>query len=267
MLNKGPPHRHCFIFHLKERSRCPFSYKNTALHQTYQNNNIVYVLEPHPAMTTLSTADDSSMEALEALLTFRHSITTSAPSPSVHPEIPVPNPLNPLLPHVIEGDAVPVNHSTAHFRPRMLKISMPNTSASSRVPSVPNPLNLYAGGSVAKRSLTHLYSAKHQAIGSSDQLLFSHAAAGDTVDSRDNAIKPPVKGTPNIHDAVRTDKIQAALNSMPQRGKKRRNLNDEERLELTRTRNREHAKCTRYVSNFGFIISSDYAWCCVLYFH
>ena len=235
--------------------RCASSYKYIALHQSYRINSIARILQPNPAMTTLSTADDSSMEALEALLTFRHSITTSASSPSVHPEIPVPNPLNPLLPHVIEGDAVPANHTTARFSPRILKMSMPShLPASSRVPSVPNPLDLLASGSAAKRSIAHMYSMQHQTTGSSNQLPFSRTTADDTLDPRDNTTKPPVMGTPNVHAAVRTEKIQAALNSMPQRGKKRRNLNDEERLELTRTRNREHAKCTRYVPSYVFTV-------------
>ena len=49
-----------------------------------------------------------------------------------------------------------------------------------------------------------------------------------------------------ITDAViRQEQIDAALRSKPQRGKKRDNLSVHERLELTRTRNREHAKSTR----------------------
>lgn len=44
---------------------------------------------------------------------------------------------------------------------------------------------------------------------------------------------------------IRKDEVAAALRSKPQRGRKRENLNAEERLELTRTRNREHAKSTR----------------------
>jgi hypothetical protein len=44
---------------------------------------------------------------------------------------------------------------------------------------------------------------------------------------------------------VRRDIIEAALLSQPQRGRKRDNLSVVERLELTRTRNREHAKSTR----------------------
>jgi hypothetical protein len=43
----------------------------------------------------------------------------------------------------------------------------------------------------------------------------------------------------------RQEKVEAALNSKAQRGKKRDNLSASERLELTRTRNREHAKGTR----------------------
>ena len=45
--------------------------------------------------------------------------------------------------------------------------------------------------------------------------------------------------------AIRTAEIEAALRSKPQRGRKRDNLSALERLELTRTRNREHAKSTR----------------------
>ena len=44
---------------------------------------------------------------------------------------------------------------------------------------------------------------------------------------------------------IRQGEVEAALRSKPQRGRKRENLNAEERLELTRTRNREHAKSTR----------------------
>jgi len=44
---------------------------------------------------------------------------------------------------------------------------------------------------------------------------------------------------------VRRDKVAEALRSKPQRGKKRDDLSEKERLELTRTRNREHAKSTR----------------------
>lgn len=46
---------------------------------------------------------------------------------------------------------------------------------------------------------------------------------------------------------IRQEEVNAALRSKPQRGRKRDNLSALERLELTRTRNREHAKSTRSV--------------------
>mmetsp|Transcript_53512 Transcript_53512/g.130284 ORF Transcript_53512/g.130284 Transcript_53512/m.130284 type:complete len:632 (-) Transcript_53512:219-2114(-) len=46
-------------------------------------------------------------------------------------------------------------------------------------------------------------------------------------------------------NVFRVDKVQEALLSKPQRGKKRDDLNQSERIALTRTRNREHAKSTR----------------------
>ena len=46
-------------------------------------------------------------------------------------------------------------------------------------------------------------------------------------------------------ESVRREQVEAALRSKPQRGRKRNDLTDVERLELTRTRNREHAKSTR----------------------
>lgn len=44
---------------------------------------------------------------------------------------------------------------------------------------------------------------------------------------------------------ISAQKVEAALRSEQQRGKKRTNLTEEERNELTRTRNREHARNTR----------------------
>jgi hypothetical protein len=49
----------------------------------------------------------------------------------------------------------------------------------------------------------------------------------------------------NKEQVFRQEKVEAALRSKAQRGRKRDNLSVSERLELTRTRNREHAKCTR----------------------
>ena len=50
---------------------------------------------------------------------------------------------------------------------------------------------------------------------------------------------------------ARSINVYTALHSRPQRGRKRSNLSPEERQELTRTRNRHHAKSTRYVARFA----------------
>jgi hypothetical protein len=59
----------------------------------------------------------------------------------------------------------------------------------------------------------------------------------------DNERSTEVPSSPD--NLVRRQEIEAALRSKPQRGRKRDNLSEVERLELTRTRNREHAKSTR----------------------
>jgi hypothetical protein len=186
------------------------------------------------------SADDSSLEALEALLTFRKRITTYS-SPRVHPEIPVPDPLNPFLPHVIEGDSSPMlrtneSDSDAKAQMAMPELHSTKTKLSASPVSVPNPLGMLSGNTLAEPSSASMH---QQNTGSTTEQKFFHETA-DTSSADNDTMKPP--------DMVRTDKIQDALNSRPQRGKKRHNLNDEERLELTRTRNREHAKCTRYVT-------------------
>lgn len=56
--------------------------------------------------------------------------------------------------------------------------------------------------------------------------------------------------SPEPSPSIRKEKVAEALRSKPQRGRKRDDLSETERLELTRTRNREHAKSTRLVVIF-----------------
>jgi hypothetical protein len=56
--------------------------------------------------------------------------------------------------------------------------------------------------------------------------------------------KPPLIGSQH-ETLIRKRQIDIALRSKPQRGRKREDLTELERIELTRTRNREHAKLTR----------------------
>jgi hypothetical protein len=64
-----------------------------------------------------------------------------------------------------------------------------------------------------------------------------HSNSSTSSGSQSNGGLPP--------SPIRPSQVEAALRSKPQRGKKRDNLSLSERLELTRTRNREHAKSTR----------------------
>mmetsp|Transcript_41779 Transcript_41779/g.64357 ORF Transcript_41779/g.64357 Transcript_41779/m.64357 type:complete len:416 (-) Transcript_41779:125-1372(-) len=77
-----------------------------------------------------------------------------------------------------------------------------------------------------------------------------HAAAAHLLNRQAEQIHAAVAEQNEIEnsrkaDAVRKEKVEAALRSKPQRGRKREDLSEKERLELTRTRNREHAKSTR----------------------
>lgn len=60
-----------------------------------------------------------------------------------------------------------------------------------------------------------------------------------------HGITPATSPSPTQDELIRREEVEAALKSKPQRGRKRENLSVMERLELTRTRNREHAKSTR----------------------
>lgn len=79
------------------------------------------------------------------------------------------------------------------------------------------------------------------------RLLANATAPNSTSRGRSNSV--PVHRTTSMdkknNGLIRTSEVEAALRSKPQRGRKRENLSVMERIELTRTRNREHAKSTR----------------------
>ena len=197
----------------------------------------------------------TSLDALEALLQFREGAATKSSSPiSNRPAIPVPNPLDPKQPHLIEGDAPTPVVSRQPFGSCLKSAFSPKKSAPVETSSVPNPL---AADPIACQSpAQHRLPAPISAIKPLAPVSCSNskiATHGFTVTPRAAAPTPTsssqdAMSTHVLEVAIRSDKIRDALSSKPQRGKKRQNLNDLERLELTRTRNREHAKSTRCVS-------------------
>lgn len=183
------------------------------------------------------------MEALEALLQIRKSDAKEVfpQSQSIHPEIPVPNPLDPSQPHLIECDT-----SIHRVRNNSRVVSSSGEAAhhTFSVVSVPNPL-LKPGVKASSIPLQHVEVASsinrnQRQCTATSSLTTScsqsrHVTHGFTVNC--SAVSGEL--------TVREDMIRDALMSQPQRGKKRQNLSELERLELTRTRNREHAKSTR----------------------
>lgn len=82
---------------------------------------------------------------------------------------------------------------------------------------------------------THRQLGQQESVALLQQRILASQSQGETDGSMQQA----------SNKQVRAKQVEAALRSKPQRGRKREDLNEMERLELTRTRNREHAKSTR----------------------
>ena len=205
----------------------------------------------------------ATFEALEALLSFREGgrSAAAASKPTTKPLSPtmqgiynppslvprVPNPLDPTQPHLIEGDAPTPNARrqgafggvNSAFSP---KHSTASSAAVSSVLSVPNPLAapvVSADKTVKQLAAVPLTVSSLQVPPSTqNKLVTQHGFGVSTAPATHKKANAQVV-------EVRSAKIRDALNSKPQRGKKRQNLSDFERQELTRTRNREHARSTR----------------------
>ena len=191
----------------------------------------------------------TSLDALEALLQFRESASNSTfkhvPRSIYLPGPPVPNPLDPTQPHLIEGDAqiTVVN--------RRLASGSDVRSSSSHKPivspdatKVPDPLATPTPKNKPPRHPpSSCSSMKKSTTAASQNWIVDHCLARAI--NNDTSTPRPVASDSAFDVDVRTDKIRDALNSKPQRGKKRGDLNRLERQELMRTRNREHAKSTR----------------------
>jgi hypothetical protein len=141
------------------------------------------------------------------------------------PQYPVPNPLDQAQRHLIEGEARRVAYGRGATIHSSFALGNPRDAITG--PFFANPYD--AADSGYRRS-----------IDQNPNWIVNH---GGPAMHHVTPISPVVAGG-NTED-IRAEKILDALNSKPQRGKKRQDLNELERLELTRTRNREHAKSTR----------------------
>ena len=115
--------------------------------------------------------------------------------------------------------------------------------------AVPDPLAMPATENKSPRHPSSQISAIERLTTVASQRLTT-VASQNWIDDHGFAVNGtgplrPVASDSAFDVEVRTEKIRDALNSKPQRGKKRQDLNQLERQVLTRTRNREHAKSTR----------------------
>lgn len=139
-------------------------------------------------------------------------------------QYPVPNPLDQAQRHPIEGEARRVAYGRGATIHSSFALGNPRDAITG--PFFANPHD-------ADSNYRRLIDQNPNWIVNHGKLAMHHVTP----------ISPVLAGG-NTED-VRAEKIRDALNSKPQRGKKRQELNELERLELTRTRNREHAKSTR----------------------
>ena len=181
--------------------------------------------------------DDSSIEALETLMLFRETIVRCRAPPEVHHEIPVPNPLNPFLPHVIESDSPPVHFSEQPFLARRPSFLRPPPVLLD-VPAVPDPLAAFAACTSASQdssmqSMPSESMQMHQQAESVEQKLqdTANASAGCSDDIKTHAYITNNENVSNTKSTIPLDNLQNASNSS-QRGKKRQEINDLERSEI-----------------------------------
>ena len=156
--------------------------------------------------------------------------------------------LQPTLPSTSEGTSI-----RNHFSPPKLRQEYPKSSTRLLHPRFVNAYNLAQPlpSKGLPSPLPHPVAPAPESSVSS--AIETKKIPERNVSEHSERVTPPLEsGDPDI----RVDKVQAALRSKHQRGKKRSDLNHVERLELTRTRNREHAKSTRYVRVNGTVCSA-----------
>ena len=187
------------------------------------------------------------MDVIDALLQFSEGVISTKrrrrQSSIYHPSImPVPNPLDPTQPHLIEGDMPLSSGLKSTFTSAQHSDDDDDDDgahASVVSSSVPNPL-------IATPGVDKQLSQSLPVVSAVETLAYLSTRHGkkQTIEVTPNAtpLPAPSKVIPTL---ALPEKIGTALNSKPRRGKKRDNLSEGERIELTKARNKEHARNTR----------------------
>ena len=180
------------------------------------------------------------MDVIDALLQFSEGVISTKrrrrQSSIYHPPMmPVPNPLDPTQPHLIEEDMPLSSGLKSTFT------SCDNDGAHDVSSLVPNPLIATPG---VDKQLSQQQSLPIVSAVKTLAYLSTRQDKKQTIEVTPNAtpLPAPSKVIPTL---ALPEKIGTALNSKPRRGKKRDNLSEGERIELTKARNKEHARNTR----------------------
>ena len=178
--------------------------------QMYPQNNIAgsRLFNGSPTPNTTEQLHHQTFQSEQ--INHIHMFGNYAPPQDLHSYHTALNPPGPLIPHTAPAEASQVSTTTASGR-----------SKRNAAPKVPTRV------SGRKRTI-----AKPKTTDSASAPLMGGRGKSR---KQDNANAAPIL----------KKQIVDAMNSKPQRGRKRSNLTDEERQELTRTRNRQHAKSTR----------------------
>jgi hypothetical protein len=188
----------------------------------------------------LFLADRDSLLALDALLRIRQS-DASQHGGSTKIDSGSPPTVSRYSPNSVTGwnKLLPINAAG---------LLLPQVSSSGY-----SPAQQFAGAQAAAAALRHPRpSAPSRGLVVQDAHTITRAkppskttSSSEPGDKIKNAAGKSAADTKEVAISIRREKVEAALNSKPQRGRKREDLSEKERLELTRTRNREHAKSTR----------------------
>ena len=246
-----------------------------------QPHNQIYLAMQSPTPSAAVAPETAS--ALEALLEIKHSPPSVLGTRTCASSTPVNQPPTPTAPLGVNG--MPNPTALAGNSNLQIPVTMPIAIAAqahvhARAPGVHVHVATTAsegasirqstgGGTLPRHMLTPRHRQPHEKsflpAGAHDAAPHSTmypppspvvlgtvevapAGAKMKVGAKKSSPDGATSATGTAPSTVREDEIQAALTSKPQRGRKRMNLTAEERKELTKTRNREHARTTRYVS-------------------
>jgi hypothetical protein len=214
-----------------------------------------------PKSQTPSSPDRDALVALDALLRIRESGALDSAMANNNASITNGKPSSlPLETYATKSiDSPPAASSLSHPFPASLSsllhhhVAMEASVAHYRLAAAQAAAATSWGNSLLATNAPHAsrngptdaaISASSTPAGADDRMVASGATKSPDRETilEDSAIR---KRTESNEFSVRQEKVEEALRSKPQRGRKRDDLSATERLELTRTRNREHAKCTR----------------------